>query len=139
MMPTLPVEMMLADCNNVEAGIVRAAFNGCKLRASKPFGRINYADHSGKALAQACANYVWRMLCFDFVEHTPHSCFPVCADFDISHYFYKKFGCVLFADNTEYHGCVKKTVAGLDALIKRIETGIPVAAMAGVMHWAGLV
>jgi hypothetical protein len=130
---------MVAGCNDLEAGIVRAAFVGCKLRAGKPYNRIDFDDHSGKALAQACANYVWRMLCFDFVEHTPHSCFPVCADFDVSHYFYKKFGCSVFDSKPGYAENVKKTIAGLDVLIKRIETGIPVTLMPGVMRWAGLV
>ena len=111
MMPTLPVETMVARCNNLEGWIVRAAFNGCRLRAIKPFRCIDCADHSGKALAQACANYVWRMLCFDYVSYLPHNiCAGASADYDVRRYFYEKFGCVVFADKTSYGDCANKTI-----------------------------
>ena len=143
-MPVVPVDSMLrvATIEGLNARIIRAAFKGkkgesvCTLRASKPFPKF-VADNSEESLFAACANYVWRMLCFSFVASAPHSCFPVTADFDIGSFFYKKHGvtwnddCNREAYRAEKDGCIKE----MDSLIKQFETTVPVTLQAGTMRW----
>jgi hypothetical protein len=151
-MPKLPVETMVAGCDDNEARIVRAAFNGrtgC-LRASKPFGRIEKTDSDEEALFKASVNYVWRMLCFDYVGWGKHSCMPVTADWDIGAVYVRiferdgrtaRFGSPEYdspadrAAREERRGKERDLREALDALIKRVESTLPVTAQAGAMRW----
>jgi hypothetical protein len=136
---------MLRDAaiEGLNARIIRAAFRGskgstvCALRASKPF-RSFPNDGSDESLFKACANYVWRMLCFDYVGCAPHNCHPVTADLDVSSFFYKKYGCSFHTDcgREEYRADWKGCIESLDLLIKQFEATIPVTMQAGAMSWA---
>lgn len=122
-MPKLPVDAMVADLDGCEEKLVRAAFNRTtgKLRATKPFRTIDF--DADDALFKASANYVWRMLCFDYAGFRPHNCMPVTADWDIGMY---------------YRGCrdAERAVRDeLDALIKQVESVLPITAQKGVMQW----
>jgi hypothetical protein len=129
-MPILPVDEMCADLNDYGSRLIRAAFNSRTgaIRATKPFRTIDF--DSDCAFFKACANYVWRMLCFDFVPYRPHNCMPVTADWDI---LTVKSGC---ADQYKWGRAV---AAVLDRLIQKAESVMPISAQRGVMSWRGLV
>jgi len=134
-MPKLPFDTMCEGLDEDSARIIRAARNrrtGC-LRASKPFDCIDFHGDENEALFRACANYVWRMFCFDFVDYRPHSCMPCTADFDIDTVYY------LRAKRGDYNErCAAKRVLrdSLDALIKRVESVLPITEQKGAMRWA---
>lgn len=119
-MPVLPLDKMCSDLTDYEESLVRAAFNRTtgKLRATKPFRLI-----SADAEFEGSANYVWRMLCFDFCDFSPHSCMPVCADFDIPGGYQER----------------RKRAKVLDGIIKRVESVVPMTVQVGAMRWLGLV
>jgi len=128
-MPILPVDSMCEGLTDEEERLVRAAFVGKtgKLRAAKPFRKIDpNSDFAGRA------NYVWRMLCFDFVARTPYSCMPVMADDGICAYYY---GHPDYADRDKRWAKVREVRESLDALVKLAERAVPVTAQAGVMRW----
>jgi hypothetical protein len=127
-MPILPVDEMCADLGEYDEKLIRAAFNRTtgKLRTTKPFRRFDVS--ADDALFKACANYVWRMLCFDFVDLRPHSCLPVSADWDVRLVLRERGAC----DG-------ESTRQALDDLIKQVESVMPATAQAGVLRWAGLV
>jgi len=144
-MPTLPVEAMVASMTDGEAALIRAAFsrpNGAtaKLRATKPFRKVDpTAPGAGR---KAYANYIWRMLCFDFVPYRPHNCMPVTADWDVCaviKHRYEERERNGFDNPVSRRELERDRVAMLDALIKRAESVLPVAAQRGVMAWRGLV
>ena len=85
-MPKLPFAEMMRACEGNAGSMVYAARNSRSkcLRASKPFPKIDFDGDEERALWEASANYVWRMLCFDFAASRPHSCIPCTADFDIA-------------------------------------------------------
>jgi hypothetical protein len=126
-MPVLPVDKMVADLDDWGEKLIRAAFNRRTgaLRATKPFRRIDY--DAGGALFKACANYVWRMLCFDFCGFSPHNCLPVCADWDIGAVFYRR--------EDSDREMEKRGKAKLDATIERAESVLPASAQRGLMQW----
>jgi len=140
-MPVYPMDQYLADFDGSEERILRACFTGrgrfCKdngnmrLRSSKPFNRP-------ETIEQGCANYAWRMLCFDLVGHGKHVCMPVCADFDLEDQIndsdggrirYRKPG------YEEQRGRVRNMRDAMDDLTKRFETNIPIEQQAGVVRW----
>jgi hypothetical protein len=130
-MPKLPFDAMItaAGLDEKEARIIRAAFNGrtgC-LRASKPHAKITGSDDS--ALEKASANYVWRMLCFDYVGWGKHACMPVTADWDIAFVLRDQHG------RDGYFDLVRQETVALNATVKRFESTIPVTAQAGTMRW----
>jgi len=136
-MPKLPFDRMVAGCTEDEARIICAARNsrtGC-LRASKPFGHIDFHGDGDEALFEACANYVWRMLCFDFVGYRPHSCMPYTADFDIGcvYHLREKRGVYPDRDTRRREERVLRDL--LDALIKRAESVMPITAQKGAMAY----
>ena len=134
-MPKLPVEAMCADCDEREARLIRAAFNSrtdC-LRATKPFRRIDF--EGDEALFEASANYVWRMLCFDFCGFHPHNCMPVCADWDIGRVCSNRERRGGYADSKDRRADEKAALDVLDALVKQAESVLPITAQAGVMQW----
>jgi len=136
-MPKLPFDLMCAGLDDNEARIIRAACNsrtGC-LRASKPFGRIDLDGDPDEALFRASANYVWRMLCFDYCGFHPHNCMPVTADWDIGAVYYTREGRGEFTDREERRDAEKSVRVALDALVKRAESVLPITAQAGVMQW----
>lgn len=126
-MPVFPVDEIVADLNDGEADLFRAVLNKRTgaLRASKPY-RMTTHNHEN-AVFEACANYMWRMLCFDFCDWHPHVCMPVTADWDILS---------VNRGREDQHEFSKVVTSGLDALIKRIEAHIPVTAQRGIMRWA---
>ncbi len=106
-----------------------------RLRESKPFS-------SPKSYNEACANYVWRMLCFDLVGSGKHVCMPVCADFNISDAITFRDGkaprYVLDGDNTEWQARreqEKELRVVLDALVDRVEQHVPVMQRKGILRW----
>lgn len=131
-MPKLPVDAMVADLDGREEKLVRAAFRGATdtLRATKPFRTIDYG--ADDALFKACANYVWRMLCFDYAGFHPHNCMPVTADWDIGAYYYRHPD---YADRSKRRDAERSVRDALDALVKRVESVLPIMAQKGVMQW----
>lgn len=136
-MPNLPFDRMVADCDEREARIVRAAQNKRSggLRASKPFGRIDFDGDEDEAIFRASANYVWRMLCFDYCGFHPHNCMPVTADWDFSAVYYTREQRGEYSDHADRKADQKSAQDALDALIKRVESVLPVTAQKGVMQW----
>jgi hypothetical protein len=138
-MPTLPIERMVRDlpCNSER--IIRAAFRqhdgtNAILRTTKPFRKIDMdADN---AMFEASANYVWRMLCFDYVGHAPHNCMPCTADFDLYRVLKVQGGC---ADIHQVTKAARDMTIVLDQQIKLAESVMPVAAQVGALSWRGLV
>ncbi len=133
-MPTLPIEEMVLNLPSNNARIIRAAFRAsdgtsAKLRATKPFRKIDV--DADDAMFKASANYVWRMLCFDYVARRPHSCFPCTADFDL--YKVLKVQCV------NAHQAARAMSLVLDQQIKMAESVMPITRQVGVMAWRGLV
>lgn len=130
-MPILPVDTMVADLDDNEAKLVRAAFTsrgvpvGGRLRANKPFKRARN-DFEGRA------NYVWRMLCFDLVGHGKHACMPVCAEFDVCDGLDAEFGRKRY---TERAAEVRVITKELDALASRAEAALPIEAQKGILRW----
>lgn len=140
-MPILPLSTMVADCNDQEKEIVSAAFTTrgvknkddgfAKLRASKPFARV-------ETFEQGCANYVWRMLCFDFCSFHPHCCMPVSADFDLSWGLEHRDGERVRYGQPGYdeqRHRERELTEQMKALIDRVESVLPVTAQKGVMRW----
>jgi len=136
-MPNLPFNKMCAVCTDDEAKIIRAAQNrrNGSLRASKPFSKIDFDGNEEDALYKASANYVWRMLCFDYCGFRPHNCMPITADWDIGAVFYVKQNRDEYADYKERLAAETSVRDVLDALIKKVEAVLPVTAQAGVMQW----
>jgi len=136
-MPKLSVDVMVAGCDENETRIVRAAFNsrtGC-LRASKPYSRIALDGDDDEAEYRASANYVWRMLCFDYAGFHPHNCMPVTADWDLGAVYYTREGQGDYASRDERRDAEKSARVALDALVKRVESTLPVTLQRGVMQW----
>ena len=132
--PNATLDAMLVDCDGWEESVVRAAFttrgvrDGGRLRANKPFRTV-------RNKLEGCANYVWRMLCFDLVGSGKHACMPVCADFDL--YDAVKVS-PAHADITDYRdraAVVRELQNEMDALVKRVERALPIEAQKGVIRW----
>ncbi len=122
-----------------EVAIVRPAFNGRtgQLKFSKPFGRIEPTDSTEEAVCKGCANYVWRMLAFDFSGYGKNACMPVTADWDISAALYRRdedAGCKESNRDARWNEC-KGIRDRMDSLIKLVESVVPLTAQAGVMRW----
>ena len=137
-MPILPVEAMVADCHDDDAWIVRAAFTtrgvseGGRLRASKPFRKVSTFE-------EGCANYVWRMLCFDLVGWGKHACMPVCAEFDVYDAFDVRDGRVVRTDRAardKRRQDIRDTMKALDLLVTTVESVLPSGSMKGIIRWA---
>ncbi len=140
-MPNLPFDKMCEGCDEREARIVRAAQNSRTggLRASKPFGRIDFEGDLDKALFKASANYVWRMLCFDFCGFHPHNCMPITADWGIGVIFYIREENGEYPDHADCKAAEKSVREALDALIKRAGSVLPVTMQKGIMQWGQVV
>ncbi len=133
-MPTLPIEEMVLNLPSNIARIIRAAFRAsdgtsAKLRATKPFRKIDIG--ADDAMFKASANYVWRMLCFDYVARAPHNCMPCTADFDL--YRVLKVQC----DNA--HQAARDMTLVLDQQIRMAESVMPITRQAVAWAWRGLV
>lgn len=130
-MPILPLDALCADLNDWEEEVVRAAFTtrgvsaGGRLRSNKPFRKV-------RTKRDGCANYVWRMLCFDLVGSGKHACMPVCADFDL--YDAVSVSTVI-VDRDKRRAIVRELQEEMDALVKRIESNLPIEALKGVLRW----
>ncbi|MHC4302699.1 MAG: hypothetical protein ACYS7Y_36020 [Planctomycetota bacterium] len=124
---------MLADCDSWEEAVVRAAFtsrgaNGAnRLRSNKPYSRVS-------SKLEGCANYVWRMLCFDLAGFGKHVCMPVCADFDLIDAIEVSPGCA-GSDREQQRAARRELQEDMDRLVKRVEAALPVEALKGVMRW----
>lgn len=136
-MPNLPFDKMCEGCDEREVRIIRAAQNRRTggLRASKPFGRIDFEGDEDEALFKASANYVWRMLCFDFCGFHPHNCMPITADWDIGAVYYTREENGEFTDHADRRAAEKSVREALDALVKRVESVLPVTMQKGIMQW----
>jgi len=133
-MPVLPVESMVADLSESDERIVRAAFTTrgvCRLRANKPFKKV-------ETFEQGCANYVWRMLCFDLAGFGKHVCMPVCADFEISD-AQATFdgGRIRYGQEgyNEQSNRAKELRKRMDELVKRVESVLPIESKKGLLRW----
>jgi hypothetical protein len=144
-MPTLPIEAMVRDLTDNGAKIIRAAFlrsdgTSAKLRASKPFRKID--PTAPGAGFKAYANYVWRMLCFDFVPYRPHNCMPCTAGWDVCmviKHRYEQRERDGFDNPISRRDLERERLVALDALIKQAESVMPITAQRGAMSWRGLV
>lgn len=139
-MPKLPFDAMCEGVDEESARMIRAACNnrtGC-LRTSKPFRHIDFHGDKGKALFRACANYVWRMLCFHYVGHRPHSCMPCTADYDIGTIYHFREERGDYADRNERYTVERVLLDALDVMIKQAEAVMPITAQKGAMQRAGL-
>jgi hypothetical protein len=132
-MPILPVDSMVADCDAWEESVVRAAFTtrgvseGGRLRTNKPFRKVS-------TKLEGCANYVWRMLCFDLVGWGKHACMPVCADFDLMEALEVS---PAWRDRSreEHREGRRELMKEMDELTKRVESVLPIEAQKGIIRW----
>ena len=131
-MPQLPVDQMCEILTATEEKLFRACIGRQnRLKSSKPFSTKD-CEHPIDGIWRGKVNYVWRMLCFDFVPYHPHCCMPVTADMDIHHAYNRTTP----LSRDERWEAVKTTVKELDDLTKRIESALPVTAQRGAMRWA---
>ena len=131
-MPIMPVNAMVAGCTEDEARIVLAAFTSrgvqgpdMRLKANKPFKKVTTFE-------QGCANYVWRMLCFDCVGWGKHACMPVCVDFELCDAFSARDGQAKYSERRED---IRNLMAELDLLVKKVEANLPLERKAGLLRW----
>jgi hypothetical protein len=137
-MPVVSVETIVAELHDDDASIVRAAFTGRgrsdglqRLRASKPFSRV-------KTFEQGCANYVWRMLCFDLCDFAPHYCIPITADIEVDMGYDARDGRPDRADREgrdKRRQDVRNMMKALDMLVAAVEAEMKDVPMKGVMRW----
>jgi len=136
-MPTysnVTLDAMTAGCDEWENAVVRAAFttrgvrDGGKLRANKPFRTVHNKW-------EGCANYVWRMLCFDLVGSGKHACMPVCADFDLHDAVREDASYADVVDRHDRYQVVRDLTADMDALVKRVESALPITEQKGILRW----
>jgi hypothetical protein len=134
-MTKLPFDLMADACDGSDGQLILVARNsrtGC-LRSTKPFKRVDFNDDSDRAVFEASANYVWRMLCFDFVAYRPHSCIPVMADCDVAAVYYSRWKRGEYASRDDSRDVGKAVLKALDATIKLAESVMPLTAQKGVM------
>ncbi len=127
----ISIDLVLPILTAEEVAIVAPCFSRKRtLRTNKPFARA-------KTMSEACANYVWRMLAFDFSAYGKNSCMPVMADWDIGTVLYnrdKVTGCM--ESNRETRRSETKDILDkMDALVKKVESVLPITAQAGAMRW----
>ena len=122
-----------------ELRIVKACFatrgkNKGALRASKPFDTADCIEGKPDARFKGMANYVWRMLCFDFLPYAPHVCMPVTAEWDL-HASYPRFA-YGSGEYVEQKIHQKELRVWLDRVIKTAEANLPITRQGGAMRWA---
>ena len=120
-MPILPVEKMVED---MPESIKSAFFSAVKqnttdildgvgqLKTAKPF-------KNPKNINEVIANYIWRLLCFDYCEEKPHCCIPVNAFWDLEITCQKEF------DKENWREKHKQLKEKLDVLITTAEKKFP--------------
>jgi hypothetical protein len=128
---------MCEGLNEWEDKVVRAAFTtrgvpaGGRLRSNKPFRRESN-------IFEGCANYVWRMLCFDLVGSGKHACLPVMADCDVHSGFSAELGRIDYKDrgaSDARRETVRDMMKLLDMLVGRVEKKLPIASKKGILRW----
>lgn len=124
------------DLRVVQACFVSRGKNKGLLKSAKPFPSTQCRRGSENAEFKGAVNYVWRMLCFDFLSYAPHSCIPVSADWD--YHMAVKTARYGEAGYTESEENFKRGRDLLDALIKRAESNLPVTLQSGAMRWASV-
>lgn len=130
-MPTLPLNEFCKGLNDLQSKLIRAAFTKQgKLRAAKPFRKVDYDKPN--AFFEACANYVWRMLCFDYCDFHPHNCMPVTAEWDIEHWHLRRW----YRRGRE---AIHRITNDLDTVIKLAESNVSATLQRGVLRWGRLV
>jgi hypothetical protein len=122
-MPTVTNGVSAVNCNAAKC-IARQVFNQRtnKLKAKKPFPKMDFKHPD--AILHASSNYVWRILCFDLCDFSPHNCLPCTADWDIR----QTFAARPLAEREAWIGT-------LDEAIEQIEGTIPAAEHHGVIRW----
>lgn len=118
-MPKLPLETMLAGCNPSDEFLVRACFVHGRLRARKPYARPT-------TIFAACANYVWRHLCFHCVASRPHCCMPVMANHDLY---------AVTRNLPDKQSVRRDNLDHLDGLVRRLVHALPLSYQAGTLRW----
>ena len=135
MLADLKLPELLSQCEtDAEREIIRGCFTirGARgFRKSKPYKRVTTP-------IQGYANYVWRMLAFDFAGCSPYNCMPVMADCDV--YMGYKLesgfkGSWGDAGYDDFKAGERAKVSELDLLVKRVESALPITAQSGVMQW----
>ena len=136
MSPT--IEQLTAGLTGEDLAIVSACFatrgkGKGTLKASKPFKTLDCIEGKQNAGFKGKVNYVWRMLCFDFLPSHPHCCMPITADWDLrASYPRVRYG------QPGYEAQQAEMKAELDTLadlIKRAESNLPLTAQSGVIRW----
>ena len=136
MSPT--IDQLTAGLAGEELAIISACFakrgKGMgTLRASKPFKTSDCIEGKQNAGFKGKVNYVWRMLCFDFLPCHPHCCMPITADWDMHASFPRvPYGQPGWGEQQAEKKAMRE---GLDALIKRAESNLPLTAQSGVIRW----
>jgi|GEM_PF-6558726 len=136
-MPIHDIDSMVQGMNAGDAWLIRTAYttrgvaDGARLRAKKPFRKIT-------SLREGCANYVWRMLCFDCAGFAPHNCMPVCASMEVMEGYNAEYGRV---DRNDHEACElrrdneQNMLDMLDELTKRAESALPIRSFKGILQW----
>lgn len=135
MLSDLELAPMLTRCEtDKERELVKACFTtrGKKrFRKSKPFKQVETPE-------QGYANYIWRMIAFDFAGCAPYNCLPVMADFDVYRGLSIETGFDGRFDDPGYQGFKdneRMKIKDLDELVKRVETAFPPEMMSGILQW----
>lgn len=129
------LEQLTTGLVGAELDIVRACFTRKgTLKTGKPFKTVDCVYGKNEALFKGNVNYVWRMLCFDFLPAHPHCCMPVSADWDMIAAFPRyAYGTLDYTTTKQAQDSLRKQ---MDLLIKRAESNLPVTQQAGAMRWA---
>ncbi len=134
-MPTMPKLLLpeiIEGLTKTDAATLRTCCNKRTglLKATKPYKKIDFADPAlPTPLFKANANYVWRMLCFDFCDHAPHNCMPCTADWDVLAW------CHRTEAREDCSSKCKTITVRLDELVTLIEGKLPITAQKGGLRW----
>jgi hypothetical protein len=125
-MPKMPIVTNGVSAVTCNAAIcaVRRVFHPTtkRLKAKKPFPKMDFSH--ADAILHASANYIWRILCFDFCDFAPHNCMPVTANWDIRRAFAE-----LPLPKRE------AWIATLNEAVGQIEATIPADQHYGAIRW----
>lgn len=131
------IEQLTSGFCGEELRILEACFTRSPRRAGlkkrKPFASRDCRPGCPDANFKGTVNYVWRMLCFDFLPFAPHCCMPVTADWDLA------IGRPRYEYGSDNYNAQKSAdkhyIEYLDGLVKRAESNLPVTSQAGTMRW----
>jgi hypothetical protein len=122
-MPIVTNGVSAVTCNAVKC-VSRRCFHPTtkRLKAKKPFPKMDFKHPD--AILHASCNYVWRILCFDLCDFSPHNCLPCTADWDIR----QTFAARPLAEREAW-------IDTLDEAVRQIESTIPASEHYGTLRW----